>query len=96
MKMADLIHGILFLIGSVLLVLAVYLYLSSRRFLATGIKTQATVVENIPVRYSPKNSSNVRIVSFWGIYLGTNILLILGLPMFMIGSGYFLFKTGII
>ncbi|WP_334125788.1 DUF3592 domain-containing protein [Empedobacter brevis] len=137
--MADIIHGILVMIGIVLLVLGTRLFLSSRAFRETGIKTQATVIDNLPgqskdgvmmytplleydvkgvkktytpntrsnppaydigervvIVYSPKNNHNVRIVSYWGIYLGSTILFALGLPLLVIGSGYFLFKWGII
>lgn len=140
--MATIIHGILVLIGLILLVSGVRLFQSSRKFLETGIKTKATVIENIPVQsydhtqtynlyaplleydvkgkketytpstrsnppaydigekvtivYSQKNPKDVRIVSYWGIYIGSNIFLALGLPMLLIGGGYFLFKTGII
>lgn len=140
--MADMIHGILVLVGFVLLALAILLFISSRKFVANGIKTQATVIDNIaissqsdggtsimyapllkydvksekntytpnsrsnppaydigekvPIVYSKKNSQNVRIVSFWGVYLGSNILFAFSLPMLFIGVGYFLFKWGII
>lgn len=142
MKMITVIHGIILIVGLVLLVLGVQLFMSSRKFLETGVKTKATVIENIAVRsqgsnhtytmyaplleyevkgkkktytpnarsnppaydigdkvpivYSAKNSQNVRIISYWGVYLGSNILLAIGLPMLLIGGGYFLFKIGII
>lgn len=140
--MADMIHGILVLVGFVLLVLGIQLFISSCKFVANGIKTQATVIDNIaissqsdagtsimyaplleydvksekntytpnsrsnppaydigekvPIVYSRKNSQNVRIVSFWGVYLGRNILFAFSLPMLLIGTGYFFFKWGII
>ena len=137
--MADIIHGILVMIGIVLLVLGTRLFISSRTFRETGIKTQATVIDNLPgqsedgvmmytslleydvkgvkktytpnaqsnppaydigekvaIVYSPKNNHNVRIVSYWGIYLSSTILFALGLPLLVIGGGYFLFKWGII
>lgn len=140
--MTDIVHGIILLIGLALVTLGFKLFLSSRKFVITGIKTQATVIENIPTQsrdregsaimytplleyeangkktnytpnthsnppaynigekvmivYSPKNAFDVRIVSFWGIYLGSNILLAMGLPMILLGGGYFLFKWGFI
>lgn len=140
--MADMIHGILVLVGFVLLVLGIQLFISSCKFVANGIKTQATVIDNIaissqsdagtsimyaplleydvksekntytpnsrsnppaydigekvPIVYSKKNSQNVRIVSFWGVYLGSNIMFAFSLPMLLIGTGYFFFKWGII
>ncbi len=140
--MTDIIHGILLIIGLALLVPGIALFLSSRKFLTTGIKTEATIIENIPMQsrdhkgtaimytplleyeangnklhytpntrsnppaynigekvvivYSPESVFHVRIVSFWGIYLGSNILLAMGLPMILLGGGYFLFKWGII
>lgn len=136
------IHGILVLIGMVLVLLGTQLFFSSRKFRKTGIKTQATVIDNmavqsrddngtsimytplleyevkgerktyvpnaqsnppaygigekVPIVYSPKNYQNVRIISYWGIYFVSNILFALGLPMLLIGGGYFLFKWGVI
>ncbi len=46
--MADIIHGILVMIGIVLLVLGTRLFISYRTFRETGIKTQATVIDNLP------------------------------------------------
>lgn len=140
--MADMVHGILILIGSVLFGLGIQMFFSSRKFREAGIKVQATVIDNIAVEshdskgtsimyaplleydvngkkatytpnarsnppaygigekvlivYSLKNHHDVRIVSFWGIYLGSNILLAFSLPMLFIGIAYFLFKWGII
>lgn len=137
--MTDTIHGILVITGLILLVLGTQLFISSQAFRKNGIKTNATVIDNIPeqsedgvimytplleyevkgakktytpnsrshppaydigekvaIVYSPKNSYNVRIVSYWGIYLGSTILFAIGLPVFVIGGGYFLFKWGII
>lgn len=140
--MADIIHSILVIVGLALLVIGVKLFTTSRKFVKSGIKTNATVVDNIPMQstsnngtiimyaplleydvkgkiknytpnarsnppaydigekvaivYSSKNSQNVRIVSYWGIYLGSNITIALGLPIFIIGVGYFLFKSGLI
>lgn len=142
MKMATILHGILLLIGAVLLLLGLVLFFSARKFRDKGVKTQATVIDNIPSRstddhgtsqlytplleysiggktftytpnsrsnppaydigekvpivYRPDNHHDVRIVGYWGIYLGSNILFAFGLPMFLIGLGYFLFKYGII
>lgn len=140
--MTDIVHGGLFIIGLALFMFGIGLFLSSRKFITNGIKTQATVIENIPTQsrdqsgnaimytplleyeangkkmnytpntrsnppaynigekvlivYSPKNAFHVRMVSFWGIYLGSNILLAMGLPMILLGGGYFLFKWGCI
>ncbi|SJN36344.1 hypothetical protein FM107_08825 [Sphingobacterium sp. JB170] len=52
--------------------------------------------EKVPIVYSPNNYQKVRIISYWGIYLGSNILFAFGLPILVIGAGYFLFKWGII
>ena len=131
------------LLGVVLLGLGIQLFIDSRKFVASGTKTEAIVMENIatesrndngastilyapllqyevrgkaqtyvpnarsnppaydigekvPIIYSAKNARNVRIVSYWGIYLGSNILIALGLPLLVTGAGYFLFKWGII
>lgn len=140
--MTDMIHGVLVLIGSVLIVIGVQLFVSSRKFWETGIKAQATVIDNIavesrdnkgtsvmytplleydvkgekktympntrsnpsayaigekvPMVYSQKKSQDIRVISYWGIYMGSNILFALGSPMLVIGAGYFLFKLGII
>ncbi|NQD71468.1 DUF3592 domain-containing protein [Sphingobacterium shayense] len=136
------IHGLLVLIGLALVALGIQMFLSSRQFREAGIRTFATVSDNIamesrdnsgtsimyaplleyivngekktytpnarsnppaynigekvPIVYSPKNHQNVRIISYWGIYLGSNILLAFGMPILVIGCGYFLFKWGII
>ncbi|MFD2549672.1 DUF3592 domain-containing protein [Sphingobacterium suaedae] len=138
--MADMIHGMLVLLGLILLVFGVRLFATSRQFLKNGIKTHAVVRDNlsfesnsrnstsilyapllayevngkettyvpnarsnppayaigehIAIVYSPRNPQHARIISFWGIYLGSNILFILGWPMFLLGAGYFLFKYG--
>lgn len=52
--------------------------------------------EKVSLIYDPHNSSDIRIRSYWGVYLGSNILLAVALPMILIGIGYFLFKAGII
>ena len=142
MKMADIIHIILLLVGLALLILGINLFIHSKKLLNTGIKTEATVIDNVPVQseskngssilytpvmeykvkgdlktyipnsssnppayeigekvpivYSAKNPASPRIISFWGVYLGSNILFITGLPMLLTGAGYFLFKMGII
>ncbi|MBD1432406.1 hypothetical protein H8B06_06185 [Sphingobacterium sp. DN00404] len=62
---------------------------------ARAIPPAYDIGEKVPIVYSAKNYQNVRIVSYWGIYLGSNILLAFSLPMLLIGAGYFLFKWGI-
>lgn len=52
--------------------------------------------EKVLLVYSSKNTQHVRIVSYWGIYLGSNILFVFGIPMFLVGLGYFLFKWDVI
>lgn len=138
--MAVMIHGILALLGVVLLALGIKLFISSREFVAKGIKTTATVIDNVGIEsddnksvmyspmleyqvagetkkympnmranppsydigeqvqivYRPNNHQDVRILSYWGVYLGTIILLIFSLPILIIGAGYFLFKWGFI
>ncbi len=42
------------------------------------------------------NTGDLRILSYWGVYLASNVLLAFALPMLLIGGGYFLFKAGII
>lgn len=142
MKMGLLLHGLIALIGLALIVLGIQLFFSARKFRATGVKTYATVTDNIltassshkntammytplleykvngqkrtyspnasanpptyhigekvTIVYHPQNAYDVRIVSYWGIYLGSNILLAFGVSMLLIGGGYFLFKWGII
>ncbi|MGO1245160.1 MAG: DUF3592 domain-containing protein [Sphingobacterium sp.] len=140
--MGVVIHGLLVLIGLALVALGIQFFLSSRNFRETGVRTLATVRDNIamesrnnsgtsimyaplleyavkgekktytpnarsnppaydigekvPIVYSPNNYQKVRIISYWGIYLGSNILFAFGLPILVIGAGYFLFKWGII
>jgi len=55
-----------------------------------------TIGEKVSLIYDPNNSHDIRIRSYWGVYLGSNILLAMALPMVLIGIGYFLFKAGII
>lgn len=141
-KMATTIHGVVVLLGLVLIAVGIQLFFSSRKFVANGIKTTATVIDNIaltssddggtsimyaplleydvkgkkesytpnsrsnppayaigekvPIVYSRQNYQNVRIVSYWGVYLRSNVFLAFGLPMLVIGGGYFLFKWGFI
>ncbi|WP_418360822.1 DUF3592 domain-containing protein [Sphingobacterium detergens] len=52
--------------------------------------------EKVTLIHDPKNADDVRILSYWGVYLASNILLAFALPMLLIGGGYFLFKAGII
>jgi len=52
--------------------------------------------EKVRLIYAPDNTDDVRIQSYWGLYLGSIILLAFALPMLVIGGGYFLFKAGII
>lgn len=52
--------------------------------------------EKVTLIYDPNNARDLRIRSYWGIYLASNILLAFALPMLLIGGGYFLFKAGII
>lgn len=52
--------------------------------------------EKVRLIYDPDNADDVRIQSYWGLYLGSIILLAFALPMSLIGGGYFLFKAGII
>ncbi|WP_197084169.1 DUF3592 domain-containing protein [Sphingobacterium sp. Ag1] len=54
------------------------------------------VGEKISLIYDPNNSNDIRIRSYWGVYLASNILLAMALPMVLISVGYFLFKAGII
>lgn len=123
--MADMIHGILVLVGFVLRVLGKQLFIYSRKFVANGIKTQATVIDNIAISsqsdagtsimyapsleydvksekntYTPNSRSNppaydigekAPIVSFWGVYLGSNILF--AFRLFFIQMGNYLKKT---
>ncbi|MDF2515318.1 MAG: Protein of uncharacterized function [Sphingobacterium sp.] len=52
--------------------------------------------EKVSLIYDPDNGKDIRIRSYWGMYLASNILLAMALPMLLIGGGYFLFKAGII
>lgn len=54
------------------------------------------VGEKINLIYDPNNNNDIRIRSYWGVYLASNILLAIALPMVLISIGYFLFKAGII
>ncbi|SDD27181.1 Protein of unknown function [Niabella drilacis] len=63
----------------------------------TGASPPAyNIGEKVTLVYHPQNAKDIRILSYWGMYSGSNILWAMGLPMLLIGCGYFLFKTGII
>ncbi len=57
---------------------------------------QYKVGEKVPVVFEAANPQSARIVSFWGLHLGSLILMVFALPMLTIGGGYVLFKYGII
>ena len=52
--------------------------------------------EKVTLIYGPDKAGDIRIRSYWGVYLASTILLAFALPMLLIGGGYFLFKAGII
>ncbi|MBV2227343.1 DUF3592 domain-containing protein [Sphingobacterium sp. NPDC055346] len=57
---------------------------------------QYKVGEKVPVVYEASEPQSARIVSYWGLHLGSIILMLFALPMLTIGTGYVLFKYGII
>lgn len=71
---------------------------SVRSFSPTGRANPPAyaIGEKVNLIYDPNNSNDIRIRSYWGMYLASNILLAMALPMLLIGGGYFLFKAGII
>ena len=51
--------------------------------------------DKIHVMYS-KDGEEIKVVSFWGLYRGTIILLSIALPLLIIGGGYFMYTKGYI
>jgi hypothetical protein len=49
--------------------------------------------EKVKIIYT-SDGKNQRIVSYWGLYLWTIILLCIAFPMFIIGGGYLLYIRG--
>ena len=39
-----------------------------------------------------KNHENVKVISFWGLYRWSIILLMIASPLFVLGTAYFLYK----
>ncbi len=48
--------------------------------------------EKVKVVYNPRKIDEVKVVSYWGLYRTTIILLAIASPFLIIGGGYFLYK----
>ncbi len=48
--------------------------------------------EQVAIAYNPTNPQDVRLLTYWGLYLASIILMAFALPMLVIAGGYFLFK----
>jgi len=51
--------------------------------------------DQIQIMYS-KNGEEIKIISFWGLYRGTIILLSIASPLLIISFGYFMYTNGYI
>lgn len=51
--------------------------------------------DHIQILYS-KDGAKVKIISFWGLYRSTIILLAIASPLLIIGGGYFMYTNGYI
>ena len=131
--MVNVLYGILFAIGLVLLFFSIKCYQKTKDLLHSGKKTTAIVIDfievsdddgttyksvfeyydnhkekhifNSGVSTSPKSHKlgqkvkvvydvthdNVKLISFWGLYRWTIILLSIASPFLVIGFGYFLY-----
>lgn len=52
------------------------------------------VGEKVAIVYDPKDLEEVKVVSYWGLYRWTIILLSIAAPLIIIGGGYLLYMTG--
>ena len=59
MKMVVAIYGLLVLIGLTLLALGIQFFLSSRKFRDTGVRTLATVTDNIAMELRDNNRISI-------------------------------------
>lgn len=50
--------------------------------------------EKVEVVYDPKDVEETKVVSFWGLYRWTIILLSIASPLLIIGGGYLLYARG--
>lgn len=53
-----------------------------------------SIGEKAKIVYNPKNDNEIKIVSFWGLYRWTIILLSIASPLIIIGDGYLLYTKG--
>jgi len=51
-----------------------------------------SVGEKVKVVYNPREIDEVKVISYWGLYRATVILLAIAAPFLIIGGGYFLYK----
>jgi len=52
------------------------------------------VGDKVNVIYNPREIDEVKIVSYWGLYRMSIILLAIASPLLIIAGGYFLYKSG--
>lgn len=50
--------------------------------------------ENVKIVYNRRNPQDVKVVSFWGLYRASIILLMVASPLLVIGGSYLLFISG--
>lgn len=52
--------------------------------------------DKVEIVYDAADHLNVKIISYWGLYLVSIILTLFALPMIVVCGGYFLFKAGML
>lgn len=51
------------------------------------------VGEKVKIVYDQKNTEDVKTISFWGLYRGSIILLMISAPLLIVGGSYLLYIT---
>lgn len=51
-----------------------------------------TIGEKVKIVYDPKDVEEIKVVSYWGLYRWTIILLAIASPLLIIGGGYLLYN----
>lgn len=53
------------------------------------------VGDRVELVYNPLNYDDAKVISYWGLYRGTIILLAFAFPFLIIGLGYFLYRLSL-
>lgn len=52
--------------------------------------------EKVNIVYDRDNAGNTKIISYWGLYLASIIMMIFAVPLIVVCGGFFLFKAGLL